>query len=112
MVDAGGNAPLVGFRTSLTTAGLQSAIRNGVPFGKMVAREEWQAPVTLRVFDVMSVGSGLPGLRLNEKELKERTPLPGSRRGSRRYFKADVSVFYRHTSRGKPLVFASIEMSG
>jgi len=77
MVDAGGNAPLVGFRTSLTTAGLQSAIRNGVPFGKMVAREEWRAPVTLRVSDVMSVGSGLPGLRLNEKELKKTNTLAG-----------------------------------
>jgi len=30
--------------------------------------------------------------------------------GSRRYFKADVSVFRRHTSRGKPWFFPGIEI--
>lgn len=66
MVGAGGNAPLVGFRTSLTTAGLQSAIRNGILI------------------------------------LKRTNTFAGFSHGQPQGFTADVSVFHRHTSQGKP----------
>lgn len=59
LVGAGGNAPLVGFRTVLRRR-VYSPLSGAAPFFE---GNWWQAPVMLRVSRVMSPGSRLPGLR-------------------------------------------------